>query len=130
MRTPSRARDDRGSAVVDAVLVIPLLLLLAMTVLQVMLALHVRSTLVAAAAEGARAAALAGADAGSGVARTRSLLDNTVSATVVRSISARAERRGELEVLAIRIEADLPLIGLLGPSVLTVEGHALHEGWT
>lgn len=123
-------RDDAGSAVVDAVLVLPLLLLLAVAVLQVMLALHVRSTLVAAAAEGARAAALAGADAGSGVARTRALLDDTVSASIVRSISARAERWGGIDVLAVRIEADLPLIGLLGPSVLTVEGHALREGWT
>lgn len=123
-------RDDRGSAVVDAVLVLPLLVLLAVAVLQVMLALHVRSTLVAAAAEGARAAALAGADERAGVARTRALLQDTVSSSVVRGISARAERRDGLDVLAIRIDADLPLIGLLGPSVLTVEGHALREGWT
>lgn len=130
MSTPSLRRDDTGSAVVDAVVVLPLLVLVAVAVLQLLLALHVRSTLVAAAAEGARAAALAGADARSGVARARDLLDDTVPGSVVRSISARRERQDGLDVLAVRIEADLPLIGLLGPTVLLVEGHALREGWT
>jgi hypothetical protein len=128
--TRSRRHGDTGSAVVDAVVVLPLLVLVAVAVLQLLLALHVRSTLVAAAAEGARAAALAGADARSGVARTRDLLDDTVPGSVVRSISARPERQDGLDVLAVRIEADLPLIGLLGPTVLVVEGHALREGWT
>ena len=55
MTLRTRLREDRGSAVVEFALVTPLLLLVALAVLQVTLALHVRSTLTAAAAEGARA---------------------------------------------------------------------------
>lgn len=50
---------DRGSAPVEFVLVGALLTLLTVSVLQFALALHVRSTLIDAAAEGARHAALA-----------------------------------------------------------------------
>ena len=57
-------KGDRGSAVVEFALVTPLLLLVALAVLQITLALHVRSTLTAAAAEGARAGALAYAGLG------------------------------------------------------------------
>jgi hypothetical protein len=48
----SAARGDGGSAVVEFVVVVPLLLLLVLGVLQVGLALHVRATVTAAAAEG------------------------------------------------------------------------------
>ena len=74
MSTLSRLRGDRGSAVVEFALVTPLLLLVALAVLQVTLALHVRSTLTAAAAEGARAGALAGAGLGVAESRTRDVL--------------------------------------------------------
>ena len=114
---------------VDFVLVVPLVVLVAMAVLQLVLVLHVRSTLVAAAAEGARAAALAGADADAGVARARDLLDGTIAGSVVRDVRAGTSRSGDLEVLAVRVEAVLPLLGLFGPTALVVEGHALREGW-
>ena len=55
-------RKDSGSAIVDFVLVAPLLIAVALAILQVILVMHVRTVLTSAAAEGARAAALAGAD--------------------------------------------------------------------
>ncbi|WP_082101419.1 TadE/TadG family type IV pilus assembly protein [Demequina rhizosphaerae] len=63
--TPSRAADE-GSAVVELVLVAVLVVAVALGVLQLALAAHVRSTLTACAAEGARVAAVArqGDDAG------------------------------------------------------------------
>jgi hypothetical protein len=124
----SRCRD-RGSAVVEFVLVAPLLFAVTLSVLQVLLTLHVRATLTSAAAEGARAAALAGADPGAGVRRTRTLLDRGLAGSVVRDVSARAAVAGGLPVMAVRIDAVLPLLGLLGPQALTVEGHAVREGW-
>lgn len=123
-----RQRDDRGSAVVEFALVTPLLLLLAMAVLQVALAMHVRATLTSAAAEGARAAALAGADPQAGVRRARDLLAQNIAGSIVTGVSAERTSISGLAVIAIRINATLPLVGLLGPSGMTVVGHALQEG--
>ncbi|RIJ01598.1 pilus assembly protein, partial [Clavibacter nebraskensis] len=53
-------RDDRGSAPAEFVMVGALLVVLALSVVQLALALHVRTTVLDAAAEGARTAALAG----------------------------------------------------------------------
>ena len=121
-------RGDHGSAVVEFVLVVPLLLVVAVGVLQVALALHVRSTLTSAAAEGARAASLAGADPAAGVRRTRGLLDGSVAGGVVRDVTARGSVVDGLPVVEVRIDATLPLVGLLGLTAMSVEGHALQEG--
>jgi len=122
-------RRDRGSAVLEFALVAPLLLAVTAGLLQVVLAMHVRATLTSAAAEGARAASLAGADPAAGVRRVRTLLDAGLAGSVVRDITAGPTEVGGLPVMAVRIEAVLPLIGLLGPQALTVEGHAVREGW-
>jgi hypothetical protein len=124
-----RSGGERGSAVVEFVLVVPLLLVVAIAVVQVVLALHVRSTLTSAAAEGARAASLAGADPTAGVRRTRVLLDGSLAGDVVRDVSARRAVIGGVPIVEVRIDAALPLIGLLGPTAISVEGHALQEGW-
>jgi hypothetical protein len=125
-----RLGADDGSAAVDFALVAPLLVVLAIAVVQVALALHVRVTLIAAAAEGARAASLAGADPVAGVARARTLLHDNVAGSVVREVTAHRSRVDGLPVMVVRIDATVPLLGLLGPEGLTVEGHALQEGWT
>jgi len=123
-------RSDRGSAVVEFVLVAPLVLLLLLGVVQLGLAMHVRSTLTSAAAEGARVAALAGADPLAGIARTQSLVEGTLADSVVRDITARESSLGEIDVMVVRVDATLPLMGILGPTALAVEGRALKEGWT
>jgi Flp pilus assembly protein TadG len=124
-----RVAPDRGSAIVEVVLVLPLLVLVAVAVLQVGLALHVRSTLTAAAADGARVAALAGADPAAGIRRTRALLADNLAGSVVRAVTARSIVVDGLPVMAVRVDADLPLVGLIGPSSLSVVGHAVLEGW-
>lgn len=121
---------ERGSATVDFVLVAPIVLLMTVGVLQLGLALHVRATLTSAAAEGARAASLAGADTAAGVARTRMLLDESLVGAVVRDIDGGVVDADGVRAMIIRIDADLPLVGMLGPRALTVEGRALAEGWT
>jgi len=114
--------------VVEFALVAPLLLLLALAVLQVALAMHVRATLTSAAAEGARAAALAGASPLAGVRRTRTLLAENLAGSVVDDVTARRAVVDGLAVMTVRVTAVLPMVGLLGPQMLTVEGHALQEG--
>ena len=121
------SRGERGSAAVDFVLVGPLLLLVALGVLQLTLALYVRTTVTAAAAEGARAAALSGADLDAGSRRTRMLLGQTMAGAAVRSVTAQRDVRDGLLVVTVDVEANLPLVGLLGPTVLRIDGHALAE---
>lgn len=127
---PLGLRGDRGSAALEFALVAPLLILLSVAVVQVALAMHVRVTLTAAAAEGARAASLAGADPAAGVVRARELLAGNVAGSVVREVSAARSVIDGLPVMVVRIDAAVPLVGLLGPEALTVEGHALQEGWS
>ena len=108
-------------------LVTPLLLLVALAVLQVTLALHVRATLTAAAAEGARAGALAGSGLRVAEARTRDILTGALGGDAAQRIGASRARIRGVEVVRVRITARLPLVGTLGPTALTVEGHAVAE---
>jgi len=121
------AREQRGNAVVEFVLVTPLLIAVTLAIVQIALVLHVRATLVSAAAEGARASALAGSDPHAGERRTRELLAGTVAGGVIEHVSVQRVMRHGLIVHQVRIDADLPLVGLLGPSAMTITGHAMSE---
>jgi hypothetical protein len=127
VRLFTRLREDRGSAVVEFALVTPLLLLVALAVLQVILALHVRSTLTAAAAEGARAGALAGAGLAVAESRTRDVLGDALGGDAAQDVVASRTRLEGVEVVRVLVTARLPLLGTLGPTALTVEGHAIAE---
>ncbi|HBJ72776.1 MAG TPA: pilus assembly protein TadE [Actinobacteria bacterium] len=122
-----RLETERGSSVVEFVLVAPLLVGVALVVLQFALALHVRSTMTAAAAEGARVAALAGSQLDMGERRTRELLDGNLAASLVTSIRATRVVEHGIVMTRVQIEARLPLLGMLGPASMNVTGHALQE---
>ena len=108
-------------------LVTPILMGVALAVLQVALILHVRTTLTAAAAEGARASALVGADHLVGERRVRDVLATTIGSTLVREVTVWRERRAGAVVAAVGIDAVLPVVGLIGPTTLHVDGHAVEE---
>ena len=120
-------RKDSGSAIVDFVLVAPLLIAVALAILQVILVMHVRTVLTSAAAEGARAAALAGADPRAGERRARAIIDETIASDSVERIVVRRQMAGGATIMALDIEARLPLLGLLGTTVIHVRGHSLQE---
>lgn len=120
-------QEDRGSAVVEFALVTPLLLLVALAVLQVTLALHVRATLTAAAAEGARAGALAGSGLRVAETRTRDVLADALGGDAAQRVEATRTRLDGIPVVRVRVTARMPLVGTLGPTALTVEGHAIAE---
>lgn len=126
----SRLRSDDGAATVDFALVAPLLLLVALAVLQLSLALHVRSVLIGAATEGARLAALAGGDPVVGEQRTERILAESIAGTTLRETVVRVDRSGPVPVAAVDVTVDLPLIGLLGPTPMTVTGRAVLESTT
>ena len=119
--------DERGNATVGFALVTPLLLAVALAVLQLALTLHVRATVAAAAAEGARAAALSGADPTAGSRRTRAVLEGNMAADAVESIDVQRELHDGVLVVRVRVRTRLPLLGMLGPTMMEVDGHALQE---
>jgi len=122
-------RDDRGSAVVDFVLVSVLLVTLFLGVVQLGVVLHVRNTLVAAAAEGARYGANADRGPDDAADRTRELAAQSLGEGLVQEVSAGFEDVGGSRTVVVEVRARLPLVGLLGPgSTLVVRGHAWDEG--
>ncbi|WP_407643613.1 TadE/TadG family type IV pilus assembly protein [Agromyces kandeliae] len=127
-RILSRLDDDRGSAVAEFSLVGVLLAALLVAVVQLALALHVRNTVLDAAAEGARYAALAGSSPAAGVERTRQLIDAAIAADYAADVSAEAATVGGVPAIAITVRTSLPVVGLLGPErALEVTGHAAIE---
>ena len=121
-------RAERGSAVAEFSLVSVLLVALVLGIAQVGLAIHVRNTLVACAAEGARLAANADRTLADGVARTRSLITTALSDRMAEDVAAR-HRPGPAGVeVEVEVAAPLPLLGLAGPGrTLRVQAHALEE---
>jgi len=106
-----------------------LVLLLGMGVFQLGLALYVRNTLIAAAAEGARTGAHADAAAGDAVARTTGFISDTLPAAYARQVSSTRSRTSQgVAVVEVTIEAPVPVIGLLGPAgTMTITGRAFDE---
>ena len=122
-------RDDRGAAVVDFALTAGLLALLFVAVLQVGAALHIRNTLVSCASEGARYAARVGSSPEQGVVRTRDLVSRSISDRYSDDVTASVETTADgVEVVVVRIDAPLPVLGPLGPDgALEVSGRAFLE---
>lgn len=121
----ARLRSDEGTAPVEFALVTPLLLLVALSVLQLTLLLHVRSVAIGAAAEGARMAAVS--DFASGRARTMNMLEASIAGTAIRDAVVRVDRSGPVAVTAVDVTLDMPLVGLLSPVAMTVTGRAVIE---
>jgi Flp pilus assembly protein TadG len=114
--------------VAEFTLVGVLLTVLALAVVQLALALHVRNTLLDAAAEGARYAALAGSSSGDGVARTKDLIGAAISTDFAKDVTAGSTLIGDVPVIEVTVRATLPVIGLLGlERGLEVSGHAAVE---
>lgn len=121
-------RGERGSAVVDYVLVMVLLVPLVLGIVQLGLVLHVRNTLAAAASDGARAGAPLGAANQDAVARTRRMVSDSVSARFARSVRASETSVGGAPAVVVRVQARVPALGLFGPSVpIDVQGRALRQ---
>ncbi len=123
-----RGPPDRGSAVVDFILVSALVTVLFLAVFQLGLALHVRNTLIACAAEGARLGARADATPEDGAARARDLIAASISPRFAGDVSAGVVDAGGVRAVAVWVRAPLPVLGPLGPQGrLRVIGRAFQE---
>ena len=120
-----RRRDERGSAVVDFVMVGGLLTVFFLAIIQLTLVLHVRNTLIDAAASGARYGTLADRGAPDAEERAAMLIETALNADFAQDISTTEVSFQGLRTLEVTIKAPMPVIGLIGPrDVLEVKGHA------
>ena len=123
-----RRRGQRGSAVVDFVLVLVVLIPLFLGILQVALVMMVRNTLASAASEGARYAATLDRGPADGVARTRAQIDGAISGRFAQDIDVAMVLIDGAPAVQITVHATVPALGLGGPGVeLDVVAHAVEE---
>jgi Flp pilus assembly protein TadG len=116
---------ERGSAVVDFVLVGGLLTLFFLAIVQLTLVLHVRNTLIDAAASGARYGTLADRSAVDARERTAELIGVALNPAFATDVTTGEATYQGIRTLEVTVRAPLPVIGLIGPrAVLEVKGHA------
>lgn len=125
----SRGGIELGSAIAEFVMVSVLLLAVFASVLQLTLVLHVRNTLLDAAATGARYGTLADRGPEDGVRLTRELVSNALSPRFASDVRAVSRDIGGRPGLEISINTGMPLIGFfdLGAD-LRVTGEAVRYG--
>lgn len=131
---PGSGPADAGSAVVEFVLVSVLLTGLFLAVVQLALTLHVRTTLQACAAEGARYGANLGFGPADARARTVDLVTRSLSSRYVTGPQGQVTATVEplpgtaTPVIVVRVRARLPVVAALVPVLpVEVEGRALQE---
>jgi TadE-like protein len=124
----SRPRSERGSAVADFVLVSVVLVPLFFAVLQLALIWHVKSTLTAAASEGAGFGASYQHTPAQGAARTRAVIEETFGSDFRDVVSARATRVAGQRGVEVDVVARVPVLAFWGPTIrVSVSGHAITE---
>lgn len=124
----TRPRDERGSAVVDFVMILFVLLPMFIALFQLSLVLHVKNTLSSAAAEGARRAAVVGATPADGTAKAADQIKGTLNEKYADDIDIKLTTVGGAPAYEVIITAEVPALGLGGPAIqLTVSGNAILE---
>lgn len=119
---------DAGSAVAEFVIAGAFVVLLLLAVVQLALALHVRTIAIDAASEGARLGARSGMTLADASDRTRSLLTENLSESYAQDVHAGTVVKDGATLVEVRVTAPLPIVALLGPTdALEVEAHALRE---
>lgn len=124
------AAHDRqlGAAAVDFVLIGSLVIALFLGVLQLGLAQHVRSTVINAAAEGARFGARADRGPADAADRTRVLIGQGVSQRYAQDVAATIGVHEGMAVIEVTVRTPLPIIGLMGPQgIVSLSANALQE---
>jgi len=121
-------RGQRGSAVVDFVLVLVVLLPLALAIMQLALVLYVRNSVTAAASEAARYAATLGHTPADGEQRFRDQLGGALSSRYADAVSAGRTTLDGAPAVEVTVQVRVPALGIGGPGVsFTVAGHAVVE---
>jgi Flp pilus assembly protein TadG len=104
--------SERGSAPAEFVMVSALLVTMVLGLMQVILVVHVRHTLLSAATEGARQAALADVSAAGATAVTRALVEASLSPSYAEDISVQRSQTLGVPTALVIITAPVPALGL------------------
>ena len=124
----SRQRSERGSAVADFALVAVVLVPLFFAILQLALIWHVKSTLTAAASQGAGYGASYQHTPAQGAARARAIIGETFGADFRDRVSARTTTVDGQPGVEVDVVARVPVLVFWGPSVhVSASGHAITE---
>jgi Flp pilus assembly protein TadG len=131
-RRPEPVDGERGSAVVDFVLVSVLVVALLLAVLQVAVYVHVRNVVTASAQQGARYAAVADVPSEEGAAQAVAVVARATSvrtAAGLRCTSAEEADGSGLTLVVVRCAGSVPtLLASLGSLLpLQVTGRAIKE---
>ncbi|MFD2090716.1 TadE family protein [Blastococcus deserti] len=133
-RRPVRIDDDseRGSAVVDFVLVSVLIVTLLLAVLQVAVYVHVRNVVTASAQAGARYAANADVDSAAGAGHTVEIVARATSVQTAEGLACSSAEEVDatgLTLVVVRCTGAVPaLLAALGNLLpLEVTGRAVKE---
>lgn len=128
-KCPSAGGPENGSAVAEFVMVSALLTMLFVSVLQLALVLHVRNTLMDAAASGARFGTLADRSPAEGAQRTRELIGGSLGPGLSKDVEFKAITIGGQPGLRIIVSTPFPLLGYFAVGGhLHVSGEAARYG--
>jgi hypothetical protein len=110
---------------VDFVLVGALLTVFFMAIIQLTLVLHVRNTLIDAAASGAGYGVLADRTPTDAKARTSELIEMTLNGDFAMDVTTAEKTLDGIRALEVTVRAPMPVVGLIGPGgFMEVSGHA------
>ncbi|MCW2700984.1 MAG: uncharacterized protein JWQ45_2519 [Blastococcus sp.] len=123
---------ERGSAVVEFVMVSLLIVMLLLAVLQVAVYVHVRNVVTASAQGGARYAANADVDSSAGAARTLEVVGRATSEQTAEGLVCTSTEEADgtgLTLVVVRCSGSVPsLLAALGSFLpLEVTGRAVKE---
>ena len=132
-RSPRLDDGERGSAVVDFVMVSILIVTLLLAVLQVAVYVHVRNVVTASAQLGARYAANVDVDSSAGAGRTAEVVAHATSEQTAEGLSCTSGEQVDdtgLTLVVVQCAGSVPpLLAVLGNLLpLQVTGRAVKEG--
>ena len=118
---------DRGNATVEFVAVVPLLVLVGLTVLQLVLLAHAKSIVAAAAAESARVAAVSAAPEPAARQTAAGAVAQGLGGIPMSDFLLTRSEVSGAAVVRVRVEARPRLVLLPDLAVVSGTGHALLE---
>ena len=125
---PRTGRTEQGTAVVDFVLVMMLLVPLVLGIIQLALVMYVRNTVAMAASEGARSAAAWESTPQDGLARARSQWSGAVAQRFIADSRIEVVEFAGAPAYRVVVDVAIPALGLGGPAVaFEVSGNAVIE---
>ena len=123
-----RLGAENGSALVESLVVSLLVAFLVLSLMQVAYAMHVRSTMMSIAGEGARRVALVDATPAEGQVRINSLMEETLSGLSKPDVTIKPDINAGERIITVTVRGKLPIIGPWGiPGALTVKASAYAE---